>query len=186
MAELSSQITQCTKCPLHRSRKNVVVGEGSGRLGVMIVGEAPGSREDLEGRPFVGDAGKLLTEALASLGIYRSDVYITNVVKCRPPNNRPPTSGEIAACLPHLLTQISLLKPRRIIALGLTSGKTLLKLVGVSAGRLREVRGKCFSGRLAGVVAEVCISYHPAAVLRNPHLAGEFLRDLENFFKGLI
>lgn len=154
------------------------------KLGIMIVGEAPGASEDEAGRPFVGAAGQLLTEALARLGVSRGDVYITNVVKCRPPNNRTPTREEVEACLPYLLRQIALLRPRRIIALGLVGARTLLSLMGKRVQKMGEVRGRCFRGRIAGVEAEVCATYHPAAVLRNPKLRDVFVGDLAAFVGG--
>ncbi|NAZ33951.1 MAG: uracil-DNA glycosylase [Pyrobaculum sp.] len=184
LEELSREILTCAKCPLHRHRKNAVPGEGSMKLGIMIVGEAPGASEDEAGRPFVGAAGQLLTEALARLGVSRGDVYITNVVKCRPPNNRTPTREEVEACLPYLLRQIALLRPRRIIALGLVGARTLLSLMGKRVQKMGEVRGKCFRGRIAGVEAEVCTTYHPAAVLRNPKLRDVFVGDLAAFVGG--
>jgi uracil-DNA glycosylase, family 4 len=150
LEELSREILTCTKCPLHKYRTNAVPGEGAVKLGVMVVGEAPGADEDRTGRPFVGAAGRLLTEALARLSVSRGDVYITNVVKCRPPNNRTPTREEVEACLPYLLRQIELLRPRRIVALGLTSAKTLLSLVGKRVEKMGDVRRRCFQGRVAG------------------------------------
>lgn len=184
LEDLNEKIKRCTRCPLHLYRKNAVPGEGSLKLGIMIVGEAPGASEDEEGRPFVGVAGQLLTKTLAKLGISRDDVYITNVVKCRPPGNRTPTREEIEACLPYLLQQIMILKPKRIVALGLISGKTLLKLVGREVDKIGNVRGKCFRGQVAGVNLEICLTYHPAAVLRNPHLKEVFENDLATFFGG--
>lgn len=184
LEELSREILRCAKCPLHKYRTNAVPGEGSMKLGIMVVGEAPGADEDRTGRPFVGAAGRLLTEALARLGVSRGDVYITNVVKCRPPNNRTPTREEVEACLPYLLRQIELLRPRRIVALGLTSAKTLLSLVGKRVEKIGDVRGRCFRGRVAGVEVEICATYHPAAVLRNPRLKEEFMGDLAAFLGG--
>jgi DNA polymerase len=184
LEELNREIVNCTRCPLHKYRTHAVPGEGSMRLGVMLVGEAPGADEDRTGRPFVGAAGRLLTEALARLGVSRDDVYITNVVKCRPPNNRTPTREEVEACLPYLLRQIELLRPRRIVALGLTSAKTLLSLVGKRVEKIGDVRGRCFRGRVAGVEVEICVTYHPAAVLRNPRLKEEFMGDLATFLGG--
>jgi DNA polymerase len=184
LEELSREILTCTKCPLRKYRTHAVPGEGSVKLGIMIVGEAPGADEDRTGRPFVGAAGRLLTETLARLGVSRRDVYITNVVKCRPPNNRTPTQEEVEACLPYLLRQIELLRPRRIVALGLTSAKTLLSLVGRRVEKIGDVRGRCFRGRVAGVEVEICATYHPAAVLRNPRLKEEFMGDLAAFLGG--
>ena len=184
LEELNREIVNCAKCPLHKYRTNAVPGEGSMKLGIMVVGEAPGADEDRTGRPFVGAAGRLLTEALALLGVSRGDVYITNVVKCRPPNNRTPTREEVEACLPYLLRQIELLRPRRIVALGLTSAKTLLSLVGKKVEKMGDVRRRCFRGRVAGVEVEICATYHPAAVLRNPRLKEEFMGDLAAFLGG--
>ena len=184
LEELNREIASCNKCPLHKYRTHAVPGEGSMRLGVMLVGEAPGADEDRTGRPFVGAAGRLLTEALARLGVSRGDVYITNVVKCRPPNNRTPTQEEVEACLPYLLRQIELLRPRRIVALGLTSAKTLLHLIGKRVEKIGDVSGRCFRGRVAGVEVEICATYHPAAVLRNPRLKEELMGDLAAFLGG--
>lgn len=184
MEALHDAIRRCTKCPLHLYRRNAVPGEGRARLGVMVVGEAPGAAEDAEGRPFVGAAGTLLTKTLAKLGVSRDDLYITNVVKCRPPNNRTPTREEVEACLPYLLKQIELVKPRRVLALGLVSAKALLELIGRKVEKVGEVRGRCFPGRISGVELEVCVTYHPAAVLRNPSLRGRFEGDLALFLRG--
>ncbi len=182
--ELNREILTCARCHLHRYRKNAVPGEGSMKLGIMIVGEAPGAAEDEAGRPFVGAAGQLLTETLVRLGVSRGDVYITNVVKCRPPDNRTPTREEVEACLPYLLRQITLLRPRRIIALGLVSARTLLSLMGRRVEKMGEVRGRCFRGRVAGIETEVCATYHPAAVLRNPKLRDVFVGDVATFVGG--
>ena len=182
--ELHEVIKRCTRCPLHKTRRNAVPGEGDVKLGIMIVGEAPGASEDEAGRPFVGAAGQLLTKTLAEVGIQREDVYITNVVKCRPPGNRPPAREEVEACLPYLLKQISILKPKRVVALGAVSAKTLLGLVGKNVEKVGDVRGKCYPGKIAGVQLEICVTYHPAAVLRNPRLGEDFRRDIATFFKG--
>jgi len=181
LEQLHEEIKRCTKCPLHKTRRNAVPGEGSRRLGIMIVGEAPGSSEDEQGRPFVGAAGSLLNKTLSTLGIEREDLYITNVVKCRPPGNRTPTREEVAACLPYLLRQIEILRPRRIITLGAVSAGALLWLIGRQVERIGDVRGKCFRGKVAGVDVEICVTYHPAAVLRNPRLRDIFVEDLATF-----
>ncbi|MFN7105913.1 MAG: uracil-DNA glycosylase family protein [Pyrobaculum sp.] len=183
LERLEDEVKNCKKCDLYRARKNAVPGEGSGVLGVMIVGEAPGAREDEVGKPFVGAAGQILNTVLDNLGVARRDVYITNVVKCRPPKNRAPTSREVAACMPYLLRQISILKPRKIVALGLTSGRALLGLLGERVDKIGDVRGKCFRGQLAGVHVEICVTYHPAALLRDPTLRRQFEDDLATFFR---
>jgi len=132
----------------------------------------------------VGAAGSLLNKTLSTLGVERGDLYITNVVKCRPPGNRTPTREEGAACLPYLLRQIEILRPRRIIALGAVSAGALLGLIGRQVERVGDVRGKCFRGKVAGVDVEICVTYHPAAVLRNPRLRGTFAEDLAAFLGG--
>jgi uracil-DNA glycosylase family 4 len=118
MTEVSNQVILCTKCRLSETRKHAVPGEGSESALVMFVGEAPGEQEDIQGRPFVGAAGKLLTELLASVNIRREDVYITNIVKCRPPNNRPPRKDESTTCRPYLDRQITLINPKVICPMG--------------------------------------------------------------------
>lgn len=123
---ISGEVIACTKCRLFETRKNAVPGEGSESAKVMFVGEAPGEQEDTQGRPFVGAAGKLLTELLASIGLSRTDVYITNVVKCRPPNNRPPRKDEARACRPYLDRQIRLILPKVICPMGNSAIHSLL------------------------------------------------------------
>jgi uracil-DNA glycosylase family 4 len=125
--KVAGQVTVCTKCRLCSTRKHAVPGEGSITARVMLVGEAPGEQEDNQGRPFVGAAGKLLTELLESIGLRRDDVYITNVVKCRPPNNRPPRKDEAQACRPYLERQIALMRPRVICPLGNSAIHGLMK-----------------------------------------------------------
>ncbi len=118
LEKISSEVLVCTKCRLSETRKNAVPGEGSKNTRVVFVGEAPGEQEDIQGRPFVGAAGKLLTELLASVGLRREDVYIMNIVKCRPPNNRPPRKDEATACRPYLDRQITLIQPKVICPMG--------------------------------------------------------------------
>lgn len=185
LEELHDAIRKCRKCHLYKYRKNAVPGEGSAKLGVMLVGEAPGASEDEQGRPFVGAAGNILTETLSQLSVSRLDLYITNVVKCRPPGNRTPTAEEVEICLPYLVKEIAEIKPKRIVALGLTSAKTLLRLIGRKAARLGEVRGQCFSGNLLGRQVEICVTYHPAAALRTPSLLQHFRNDLAAYLRDI-
>lgn len=126
LAAVHSEISKCTKCDLHRNRKNAVPGEGPTDAKIMFVGEGPGQNEDEQGKPFVGAAGKLLTELLESIELRRSDVFITNIVKCRPPNNRAPRKSEIEACNPYLISQIELIRPQIICPLGTPAITTLL------------------------------------------------------------
>ncbi len=151
--------TQC--CGLCAGRTNAVPGEGNPAAQLMFIGEGPGATEDALGRPFVGQAGKLLDEIIQAIGLRRDDVYITNIVKCRPPQNRKPLPDEMAACLPYLHRQIALIRPKVIVALGGTAGEALLN----SRKSLGELRGKVHSYGGIPLVA----TYHPAALLRNPN-----------------
>ncbi|WFO76167.1 uracil-DNA glycosylase [Desulfurococcaceae archaeon MEX13E-LK6-19] len=184
--KLIEEIRQCRKCPLHKTRKNPVPGEGSIETKVMFVGEAPGAREDEEGRPFVGAAGKLLTELLESIGVKREQVYITNVIKCRPPGNRDPTEEEIAACLPYLIRQIKLLQPRVIIALGRHAAKTLFKLAGLTWKNMTAMHGRVHEGVIEGIKVKIVATYHPAAALYYPKLRPVLENDFRDVIKHLI
>ncbi len=184
--KLIEEIKHCRKCPLHKTRKNPVPGEGSIETKVMFVGEAPGAREDEEGRPFVGAAGKLLTELLESIGVKREQVYITNVVKCRPPGNRDPTEEEIAACLPYLIKQIKLLQPRVIIALGRHAARTLFKLAGLTWRNMTTMHGRVHEGVIDGVKVKIVATYHPAAALYYPKLRPVLESDFRDVIKQLI
>lgn len=157
---LHQNIHQCLNCPLGATRTNFVFGSGSHNADLMVIGEAPGADEDLQGLPFVGRAGQLLTKILESIGLERDDVYICNILKCRPPNNRKPLVSETDECEPYLVKQIDLVKPRFILALGLTSANTLLKNKESMAslrGRIHDFHG-----------ISTIVTYHPAALLRNP------------------
>ena len=149
---------------------------------MMIVGEAPGRREDELGRPFVGMAGRLLDVLLGHAGLKREEVYITNVVKCRPPGNRDPKQEEIEACLPYLLRQIRLIKPKVIVALGRIAGSTLYRLMGLKWRGMAAEHGSTHEGEIAGVRVRLVVTYHPASALYNPQLR----KVLEEDFKGPI
>ena len=157
---LAGVVAGCTRCPLHETRTQSVFGEGNRNADVVCVGEAPGANEDRTGRPFVGRAGKLLDRLLLSVGFPRETVYICNVLKSRPPNNRDPLPEEIAACAPFMLRQLELIAPKVIIALGAFAARELLETrssLGSMRGRLHDYRG-----------FPVVVTYHPAALLRNP------------------
>jgi len=164
LSSLEARVKACTKCPLSETRTNVVFGEGNPHASVMFVGEGPGEVEDQTGRPFVGPAGQKLTEVLASVGIKREDVYITNVVKCRPPGNRVPTKREMEVCWPYLEAQIALIKPSLIVTLGNTPTQWLVP----SAAGITKVRGTFLSWR-GGI--KVFPMFHPSYLLRNPSRA---------------
>lgn len=159
--ELEREIHDCRKCRLWETRTNFVFGTGNARATFMVVGEAPGADEDAQGEPFVGRAGQLLNKILAAIGFARSDVYIANVLKSRPPNNRKPLPDEVEACLPYLQKQIALIQPAVILCLGLTAAENLLETkesMGRLRGRVLEYQG-----------IPLMVTYHPAALLRNPN-----------------
>jgi uracil-DNA glycosylase len=158
---VAARVAGCTKCPLCKGRRNTVPGEGNPHARLMLVGEGPGATEDETGRPFVGAAGELLTQILGAIGIPRESVFIANIVKCRPPQNRKPLPDEAAACLPYLRRQIELIRPKVLVALGATAAENMLG----ARKSLGELRGSVHS--YAGV--PLVVTYHPAALLRNPN-----------------
>ncbi|MEB3862142.1 MAG: uracil-DNA glycosylase [Desulfurococcales archaeon] len=178
---LVEEIATCTRCRLHESRKNPVPGEGPVPSRIMIVGEAPGRREDEAGRPFVGQAGKLLDKLLSLAGLTRREVYITNVVKCRPPGNRDPRQDEIAACSPYLQRQVQLVEPEIIMAVGRIAGATLYRMAGLRWRGIRAERGRLVHGAIAGRRVGIYPTFHPAAALYNR----EVLPMLEEDFRRL-
>jgi uracil-DNA glycosylase family 4 len=171
LEKLSLQIKICTKCPLHKNRKNAVPGEGNWKNKIMLIGEAPGFNEDEQGRPFVGRAGKLLEEFLSYIGKRREDVFITNVVKCRPPNNRQPEEEEIKICTSlYLDKQIELIKPKLIVCLGNVSANYIFKKFGLKFESMNKQHGKVFSISNLFIQTKIIATYHPAAILRNQNL----------------
>ena len=186
LEKLNKEITNCTKCSLHESRTHAVPGEGNPFSGIMFIGEAPGKNEDLEGRPFVGAAGKLLEKMLNDyLNVKRSDVYITNVIKCRPPNNRDPHEDEIKACAPYLERQINLLNPTVIVTLGNHSARFIFKKYGLTYSSISKAHGKKFVVDTIFQRVYIFPMYHPAAILYNRKLEYEFINDFINLKKLL-
>ncbi len=161
LAELNSQICTCMKCPLGGTRTNFVFGVGSPHATLMLIGEAPGADEDAQGEPFVGKAGQLLNKILAAIHFNREDVYICNILKCRPPGNRSPQPEEVEQCIPYLKKQIELIKPKLIVCLGLVAAHNLLE----TSESLSTLRGKVL--KYEGI--PLMVTYHPAALLRNPN-----------------
>lgn len=161
----------CTRCKLHKARTQVVFGVGNPNADLVFVGEGPGHDEDIQGEPFVGRAGKLLTQMIEAMGLKRSDVYIANVVKCRPPENRLPEKDEIAVCSPYLLRQLAAINPKVIVCLGACSAQTLLQTnQGIS-----RFRGQFFDFHGSQLMA----TYHPAYLLRNPPAKADVWKDLQ-------
>jgi len=174
---VSGDLGDCTRCKLHRHRNKIVFGSGNPRAELMFVGEGPGHDEDLQGLPFVGRAGQLLTQMIEAMGLSRKDVYIANVVKCRPPENRAPEKDEVASCVPFLLRQIGATNPRAIVALGSIAAQNLLSTnKGIS-----RFRGEWFDFRGSRLMA----TYHPAYLLRNPRAKPEVWSDLKKVMKYL-
>lgn len=159
LEELREESLACNKCPLRAGCTQVVFGEGNPHAKLMFVGEGPGQQEDIQGKPFVGAAGQLLDKILASVGISRDEVYIANVVKCRPPGNRLPTPEEAAACLPHLLEQVRAIRPKIIVCLGALATQTLID----KNARITKIRGAWFEKN--GIL--YMPTFHPAALLRD-------------------
>lgn len=158
--DFNRQICTCVKCPLGHTRTKFVFGVGNPHADIMFIGEAPGADEDAQGEPFVGRAGQLLNKILEAIGFKREEVYICNLLKCRPPGNRDPETSEVETCTPYLWKQIELLKPKIIVALGRLTGQFLLKTndgLGKLRGKVHELQG-----------TKLIVTYHPAALLRNP------------------
>ncbi len=174
LEKVHSQIRKCKKCRLWKTRRHAVPGEGNARAKIMFIGQAPGRTEDATGRPFIGRAGKLLTELLAKNGLKREDVFITSVIKCFPLRNRIPKRDEITACNPYIRKQIALIKPKTIVLLGNVAIKTVLG----DAGKLGKIHGKKIVRK--GVV--YVPAYHPAAAIRFPKLK----KKLGIVFKTLL
>jgi uracil-DNA glycosylase family 4 len=177
MEEVRKELGDCKRCKLHRTRQTIVFGEGNERATLMFIGEGPGYDEDVQGRPFVGKAGQLLTKIIESINLSRVEVYIANIIKCRPPQNRNPEPDEIQSCNPFLMKQIRVIRPRIICALGTFSAQTLLK----TDTKISALRGKFFD--LEGI--KVIPTYHPAFLLRNPERKREVWEDMKKIAEGL-
>lgn len=178
LADVRKELGDCERCKLHRTRRTIVFGEGNEEAGLMLIGEAPGYDEDVQGRPFVGKAGQLLTKILQSINLPREEVYITNIVKCRPPQNRNPQPDEIQSCNPFLVKQITVVQPKIICALGSFSAQTLLK----TDTKITALRGKVFD--LEGI--KVIPTYHPAFLLRNPERKREVWEDMKKIAELML
>lgn len=179
--QLLAEVQGCRKCPLAATRQKAVLGEGGNRQRMLFIGEGPGKEEDFSGRPFVGRSGQLFDKILASVSLTREDIYITNIIKCRPPGNRDPESAEVVACWPYLETQIELLRPRLIVTLGLPAVRTLLE----STESLGRLRGRFHDYRGIPLLA----TYHPAYILRsytveNRKKAWDDIKMVRDFLAG--
>jgi uracil-DNA glycosylase len=187
---IREDLGDCTRCPLHKQgRKQIVFGVGNPSAELMFVGEGPGADEDQQGEPFVGRAGQLLNNMIKAMGITREQVYIANVVKCRPPGNRTPEREECETCSPFLMRQIAVIKPKVVVALGAVAAKTLLAMNSSMA----QLRGRFYDFKPAGVrnsdpgwdSCKLAVTYHPAFLLRDPRQKGEAWKDLQMVMKEL-
>ncbi len=177
LASIATAIAQCTKCSLHQSRNKTVPGQGCDNPDIMFIGEAPGANEDRQGKAFVGRAGELLTKMIKAMGYTRDEVFIGNILKCRPPGNRKPLPVEMDTCLPYLKEQIALLKPKVIITMGATAAHGLFDITTP----ITRLRGKW----LTFEEIDVMPTYHPAYLLRNPSAKHEAWADLQAVLKHL-
>jgi len=177
---ITAEVIICPKCPLCKSRKNAVPGDGSPNARIMFIGEAPGYHENIEGKPFVGDAGKFLDALLTEVPLSRKKVFITNIVKCRPPRNRMPRPLEIRACTPYLDRQISAIQPKFIVSLGSISASHISSRAGVPFDSITKVHGKFREASVLGLNVTLFPTFHPAAALHNPkykqHIVNDFKR----------
>lgn len=174
---LEKQINKCEKCSLGKTRKNFVYGTGNPNADVMVIGEAPGADEDEQGLPFVGRAGKLLTDILKAINFTREEIFICNILKCRPPDNRNPNPEEILKCEPYLIKQIELIKPKLILCVGTFAGQTMLRV----KEPLGKMRGKFYNIKFGNTEVKVMVTYHPAALLRNPNWKKPTWEDVQLF-----
>lgn len=181
---IREDLGECTRCKLHQQgRKQIVFGVGNPHADLMFVGEGPGADEDAQGEPFVGRAGQLLNNMIKAMGIRREDVYIANIVKCRPPGNRTPERDECETCSPFLMRQIAAVKPKVVVALGAVAAKNLLAI----NAPMSELRGRFYDFSPAGIRshdpewqgAKLAVTYHPAFLLRDPRQKGEAWKDLQ-------
>ena len=177
LPEIAADLAGCPRCKLCKDRTHIVFGEGNAKARLLFIGEAPGEQEVLEGRPFVGRSGQLLTKMIEGMGLQREDVFIANVVKCRPPENRNPEPDEIAACSPFLFRQIDTIRPEVIVALGKFAAQTLL----ATEETISNLRGRTFPFRGAKLIP----TFHPAYLLRNPPAKKDAWEDLKLALKEL-
>ena len=174
---IREDIGECTRCRLHKGRTNLVFGVGNVNAEIMFVGEGPGADEDAQGEPFVGRAGQLLNNMISAMGLRREDVYIANVVKCRPPGNRTPEKDECDTCSPFLMRQIEVIKPKVIVALGAVAAKNLLAM----SDSMANLRGRWYDFK----DSRLLVTYHPAYLLRDPRQKKEAWKDLQMVMKYL-
>ena len=183
--QLRKRVMSSKRCDLSRTRINPVFGECSENAEIMFIGEAPGANEDKQGRPFVGRAGKILDELLASIDLEREDVYIANILKCRPPNNRNPERGEIESCTEYLDAQIEMISPKVLVPLGNFAFQYLFQKYGLNAEKISVVHGKIFKKTTLFGTVYIVPMYHPAVATYNPNKKVILLDDIKVLFEVL-
>ncbi|UCF13586.1 MAG: uracil-DNA glycosylase [Thermoplasmatales archaeon] len=183
--KIEQDVTNCKRCDLWKTRNNPVAGEGSVTTKVMFIGEAPGYNEDMQGRPFVGKAGKILDELLYSVGFERKEIYIANILKCRPLKNRNPLRKEIKACTSYLDKQIMTMKPKVIVTLGNFASSYVLEKFGFQAERIGKIHGKIFHIKNLLFDTRIIPSYHPAAAVYNPNLKNALMKDFKSIIEAI-
>ncbi len=183
---IAEEITVCRRCELWKTRKNAVPGEGSPEYQIMFIGEAPGYWEDVEGKPFVGAAGKFLDTLLSEAGLSRERVFIGNILKCRPPKNREPSPDEIKTCTPYLNRQIQVIQPKIIVTLGTHSTAYIFSKVALSFDGITRVHGKFYETSILGLNAIVFPTFHPAAALYYPKYKEQLISDFQALKNKLV
>ena len=176
---IAEEAKRCRKCSLWKTRRNAVLGEGNPSSPVVLIGEAPGYWEDMKGRPFVGAAGKVLDVILEKINLPRSTIYITNILKCRPPRNRDPRAAEVEACSPYLDRQLEAIMPRFVVTLGRHSTAYVFSRIGLKSNGITGVRGRVFPADLWGSKVGVLPTFHPAAALYNIQLKEDLEKDFQ-------
>ncbi len=180
---IHEEIKKCKKCPLWKERKNPVPGEGNPKSKVMLIGEAPGREEDLQGRPFVGKAGKILDQIIEFWGFKREEVYITNILKCRPPGNRDPRPEEVEACTPFLVKQLEIINPKVIVCVGRHAMNWVFERYGLGKTSISKVAGKTFEKNTLFGKKYIMVIYHPAVALWRPDMKEKIWEAAEELKK---
>ena len=177
MSKIKESVEKCKKCELSKTRKNPVIGDGSLDSEILFIGEAPGYNEDLQGRPFVGRAGKILDNLLESVGLNRDSVYIANILKCRPPNNRNPQKNEINLCIEYLNKQIEIIQPKIIMPLGSFACSYIFEKYGIKYDKISKIHGKLFQKNTLLGKLRIIPMYHPAVATYNPNIKNQLIKD---------
>ncbi len=186
LKDLNKEISSCTKCKLSKTRTNVVLGDGNPNTDVLFIGEAPGRNEDLKGKPFVGRAGQVLDKLLDSIGLDRKDVYIANILKCRPPNNRNPLTSEIKTCTPYLDKQIEIIQPRIIATMGNFATSYILEKYNLKKEKISNVHGKIFFVNTITGKMKITPIFHPAVVTYDKNKMSQMKEDFKKISEELI